>query len=83
MSKQPIVHIKNWGISRAHPLSDKPWALSGQVLDHPRFEPDTQVTTSSILYPAAQDLSKCGDGDEIRTRNTTYILVGDNINGSN
>ncbi len=79
----PEVQIKEWGIYRRHYSSDKPWALCGKVIDHPRFDPDTQVTTSSILEPAGTELNKLKAGDKVETRNTTYILVGNNQNGSN
>lgn len=82
MSK-PEVQIKEWGIYRRHYNSDRQWALSGKVIDHPRFEPDTQVTTSSILEPSDNELSKLKAGDKVETRNTIYVLVGNNQNGSN
>lgn len=81
MSK-PEVHIKEWGIYRRHYNSDRQWAISGKVTDHPRFEPDTQVTTSSILEPTDKELGSLKDGDKVVTRNTVYVLVGNNQNGS-
>ena len=80
---KPKVHIKNWGIYRRHLGSSNPWALDGDVTDHPRFEPNTHVVTSSILVPEDAELKNLHDGDEVETRNTIYILVGENVNGSN
>lgn len=82
MSKSKV-HIKEWGIYRSHPHADHPWALEGIVTDHPRFNPLTRVTTSSILSPEQPQFSKLKEGDEVETRNTIYILVGNNVNGSN
>lgn len=79
MSK-PKVRIKNWGIYRRH-SGDKPWALSGVVIDHPRFDTETSVSTSSILEPSVAEFSNLHAGDQVETRNTVYILVGENENG--
>jgi hypothetical protein len=77
---KPEVRIKEWGIYRRHLGSENPWALSGKVLDHPRFEPDTPVTTNSILSPESSELKNLHGGDKVETRNTIYILVGNNVN---
>lgn len=80
---KPKVRIKNWGIYRYERRSgDKPWALYGVVIDHPRFEPNTSVTTSSILEPSEAELSNLHAGDQVETRNTVYILVGEHENGT-
>lgn len=61
MSK-PRVNIENWQLLMG--------VLYGNVQDHPRFDKDTSVKTSTILNRPA-DPQK---GDEIETRNTIYIL---------
>lgn len=81
MSK-PTVQIKNWGIYRRHYNSDRTWALEGQVIDHPRFEADTHVTTSSIIEPTDAELKNLKAGDIVETRNTNYLLIGNNTNTS-
>jgi hypothetical protein len=83
MNDKPVVHIKEWGIYRRHINSDRQWAIEGIVTDHPRFKSNTMVTTSSILVPDDHQLSELKDGDTVETRNTTYILVGNNTNSSN
>lgn len=83
MPTKPTVKIKNWGIYRHHPNSDNPWALCGQVIDHPLHDSNKEATTSSILKPASSELSKLKAGDTVETRNTIYLLIGDNQNGSN
>lgn len=61
MSK-PEVKIESWWIAGNH--------LHGRVQDHPRFEKDTDVTTSVILeVPMLPE-----EGDRVETRNTIYIL---------
>lgn len=74
---KPEVHIKEWGVY-GYPDDRR---LSGVVVDHPRFDKNTKVTTSKILEPT--DFSNVHAGDKVETRNTIYILVGENINKSN
>jgi hypothetical protein len=62
---KPKVQIKNWRINNGR--------LSGEVVDHPRFDPDTPVTTSAILKRPMNPK----DGDSVETRNTIYILSGE------
>jgi hypothetical protein len=78
--KKPVVLIARWGIYRSY-QGEHPWALAGAVLDHPRFERNTDVTTSGILKPEASCLSELKDGDIVETENTLYKLVGNNVNG--
>lgn len=75
---KPEVHIKEWGIYRRHYDSAHPWAISGTVIDHPRFDSGTRVTTSGIM----SDHRNLHGGDRVETQNTIYILVGNNQNGS-
>lgn len=80
---KPVVKIRDWGIYRRYPDKPRPWALEGRVFHHPSFEHNTQVTTSSIIEPADSELSKLKDGDRVETKNTIYVLVGNNQNQSN
>jgi hypothetical protein len=61
---KPEVHIMTWKITNGK--------LQGRVVDHPRFESDTPVTTSSILKKPLNPK----EGDKVETRNTIYILTG-------
>jgi hypothetical protein len=80
--EKPEVQIKEWGIYRRHYNSDRQWALCGKVTNHPHFDPDTEVITSSILSPADSELNLLKGGDKVETRNTIYVLVGNNQNTS-
>jgi hypothetical protein len=61
MSK-PTVHIENWIIIGK--------TLYGKAKDHPRFAPDTEIRTSTILdMPSTPQ-----PGDSVETRNTIYVL---------
>lgn len=75
--EKPTVKIKQWGIYRRY-TGENPWALDGIAIDHPRFPADTTVTTSGILKPLSEELKNLKDGDIVETRNTKYLLVGNN-----
>lgn len=74
---KPEVQIKEWGVY-GYPEDRR---LHGVVIDHPRFDKDTRVITSKILTPS--NFSNTHAGDKVETKNTIYILVGENENGSN
>lgn len=63
MSK-PEVTITQWSVNYGR--------LTGRVQDHPRFDPDTFVHTSSIIKRPLNLV----DGSKVETRNTVYILKG-------
>ena len=63
MSEKPVVRIKNWVVGHTN-------QLHGDVLDHPRFPPDTFVTTSKILSR---------EDDVVETMNTIYKLIGSGL----
>lgn len=65
--EKPEVKIKDWRFFEG--------ALRGTAINHPRFDPDTPVRTSTILKRPMNPK----DGDRVETLNTIYVLVGDGV----
>lgn len=61
---KPTVKISQWHVAHNR--------LHGISIDHPRFDPGTEVITSAIVAKP-NDLK---DGAIVETRNTLYKLIG-------